>query len=126
VTLPGRTRAGTTTSIVCYVYGYGPDTDGRTVTFEILLLCQGGVPAQLSATLDIYHVYLGEWQPAPGSHTPCGSISDPILDNCIARTSCFQAGNYYYGYAYLTAIDDEGVFHQAEAWTNSKWLSCTI
>lgn len=126
VTLPGRTQIGAVTSIVCYVYSWGPETDGRTVTFEVMLLCQNGVPYQLSAKLDIYHVYLGEWQVAPDSHTPCAVISDPYLTGCVAKTKCFQAGNYYYGYADLYALDDEGVEHNAYYWTNPLWLSCVI
>jgi hypothetical protein len=126
ITLPGKTRTGTATNIVCYVYTWGPETDGRDVRFEVMLLCEGGTPAQLSASLDIYHVYLGEWQPAPGSHAQCGSIQSPVLDQCVSHTKCFQAGNYYYGFGTLGAFDDEGVYHEAELWTNPIYLGCTI
>src|SRR5262245_20287852 len=126
VNLPGKTRTGATTNIVCYVYSWGPETDGRTVSFEVMLLCQGGVPYQLSAKLDIYHVYLGEWQVAPNSHTPCGVINDPYLTDCVARTNCFQAGNNYFGYAELYALDDEAVEHNAYLYTYPVWLGCVI
>ena len=126
VVLPGRTTAGVATDIVCYVYGWGPELNNQVVRFEIMLLCQNGVPALLNATLDIYHIYAGSWAVAPGSHTPCGSISSPVLDNCVATTPCWQAGNYYYGYGFLSAFDDLGALHEAEVWTNPAWIGCII
>jgi hypothetical protein len=126
VVLPGETRTGVATNIVCNVHGWGPQLDNQTVFFEILLLCEGGVPMLLDASLDIYHVNMSAWEVAPGSHTRCGSMNSPVLDQCVARTPCWKAGNYYYGYAHLIARDDEGALHEADVYTYTTWIGCIV
>jgi hypothetical protein len=126
VNLPGKSPAGVNTTITCDVYVFGPETfDGRVVDFEVLLSCNGGVPSQLGADLDIYRYQLNEWQLVPKSHTPCGTLNSPVLTGCVAHAPCLFPGNYYYGYAHLHALDELGVQHEAELWTIAVPIACT-
>jgi hypothetical protein len=127
--LPGKTRAGVNSNIVCYVYDYGPGTpDGHVVVFAIAIECDGGVPLLLAADLDIYDLRWGEFQPSPGAqaHANCRDSFTPSLPPCVAQTSCFQTGNYYYGQAYLTADDENGVFHEAWFYYGPYWVPCVV
>jgi hypothetical protein len=125
--LPGKSRAGVNTTIVCYVYDYGPGSpDGRVVVFAIAIECDGGIPMLLGAVLDIYDVRWGEFQHSPGGTADCRDSFTPSLPPCVAETSCFQTGNYYYGEVYLTADDENNEFHEAWFYYGPYWVPCVV
>jgi hypothetical protein len=125
VVLKGKSQAGITSQIVCYVSNWGPALHGFNVSFEVVVSCQGGSPIQLSINMDMAYLYLGEWQIVPGSQNYCGETNFPFL-SCVSRARCFQAGNYYDGYALLFGIDENGVVHQAELYAPPRWVGCPI
>jgi hypothetical protein len=129
VTLPGKTRVGVNTTIVCDVGSYGPGTpDGQVVIFGIAIECRGGDPAYLSSDVQMYMLQWGEYQPIPETYDHCVATLDfpRSIPGCYGATTCFQTGNYYYGEAYLYAIDELGKVHAALLFAGPVWIPCTI
>jgi hypothetical protein len=128
IILPSKARNGLNTTITCYVSSYGPGTpDGRVVLFGLVINCEGGVPMQLKADLQLYRYNFGEWENAPGPSEPrCISEGSPLLGPCYRQSACFQGGRYYYADAYLEAFDEENVYHDATFIYGPYWVGCLI
>ena len=125
ITLTGKANNGVESVIVCYVSNWGPARVGAGVRFELFISCQGGAPAQMTAHMDMFWVYLGEFQQVPGSANFCAESNFASLA-CSSIGPCFQAGNYYDGLADLFAIDELGVAHSATVYAPPRFISCTV
>jgi hypothetical protein len=125
--MTGKTRRGAATVITCNVYGSGPVSNGRIVSFVISIDCVGGVPRQLFVNQNIarYLPNNGGYIIEPGSDATCVENNSPVLF-CYSEAPCFQAGATYDGYARLFGVDENGVLHEAEYYAPPRALGCAV
>lgn len=124
--LPGRTRNGINTNIVCDVIGLGPSLVGGNVSFSININCSGGTPQYLEVRQNIArHIAPGNYVIEPGSFAQCPGFNTTILV-CGSVAACFRAGANYDGYAVLMGVDEFGVTHWATYYKPPTWVGCII
>lgn len=124
--MPGGTRNGIQTNIVCDVIGLGPSLVGGYVNFSINISCSGGVPQYLEVRQNIArHIAPGNFVIEPGSYAQCPGPNTPVLV-CSSIATCFRAGANYDGYAVLMGVDEFGVTHWATYYKPPTWVGCII
>ncbi|GIJ48006.1 hypothetical protein Val02_48920 [Virgisporangium aliadipatigenens] len=118
--------SSTETTITCYVFPAGPYRSGNSVIFSVFLDCVGGVPRSLGAVVDIVRWHNNYGYPEPGSFAVCADIETTQLLCLTKPIPCYQAGAYYDGLAFLQAVDELGVLHEAQYYVPPKWVGCLV
>jgi hypothetical protein len=118
--------SSTNTNITCTVYPAGPYLSGNSVIFSIFIDCVGGVPQTLGVSSDVVRWVNNFAYLEPASLVTCAEVQRTQLLCLTNPIPCYQAGAYYDGMAYLYAVDELGVPHQARYYEPPRWVGCRV